>query len=494
MKKLTLLIATLLITLNVVKAQLIGTGTNIDPYLIGTIDDLKFLRDQVNLSTNANEETTSIYQKAGVYYKLVGNIDLAAEDWTPIGNTNTTFRSFRGVIDGNGYSISNLKIGNSTTRSTLTCAGFFGFAKNATLKNLTLVNAQVYVGLSTGIAQNAILVGNANTTIIDKCQLSGTLNTVNIGGLQIGGVIGNATDITLVNSYANVTVRGESTKNTGTAIAVNCGGFIGVASKSALGTSVNNCYSAGSIEAISPMPSGTGNFVYVGGIVANIAAGDATYQNKTLNCYSACTITSTNSGTATNYTGGIAGSNGNYNTISNCIALNPSITFTSSSTTKSVNRIVGNNSATSTVISNNYALESMTITGYTPTSDIAGKDGADLGTNVPKNLLNAYVTSNSAPAGVSWLYWATTVGVNNGNPYFTTTNPTTNLESIRTNLKYHTSKGKIVFVDCKVGDKLVVYNLVGRKVIDAKTLTTNYEIGLPSGVYLTNEGNKIIVY
>ena len=375
--------------------SLTGSGTSSGPYLISTVDDLKFLRDQVNLSTNENEETTSIYQKAGVYYKLTANIDLSAEDWTPIGNTNTVYRSFRGVFDGNGFSISNLKIGNSTTRSTLTCAGFFGFAKNATLKNLTFVNAQVYVGLSTGIAQNAILVGNANTTIIDNCQLSGTVNTVNIGGLQIGGVIGNAADVTLVNSYANITVRGESTKNTGTAIAVNCGGFIGVASKSALGTSVNNCYSAGSIEAISPMPSGTGNFVYVGGIVANIAAGDATYQNKTLNCYSACTITSTNSGTATNYTGGIAGSNGHYNTISNCIALNPSITFTSNGTIKSANRILGYNSATSTVLSNNYALESMTITGYTPTSNITGKDGADLGANVPATLLNNYLSTQT---------------------------------------------------------------------------------------------------
>ncbi len=347
------------------------------------------------MTGNTTKLNTNSYQKAGVFYKLTANIDLAVEEWTPIGNTNTTFRSFRGVFDGNGFSISNLKIGNSTTRSTLTCAGIFGYVKNATLKNLTLVNAQVYVSSSTGIAQNAILVGNANTTIIDNCQLSGTVNTVNNNGLQIGGAIGNATDVTLVNSYANITVRGETTVSTGTAIAVNCGGLLGVASTSTLGTSVNNCYSTGSIEAISPMPSGTGNFVYVGGIVANIAAGTATYPNKTLNCYSACTITSTNSGTATNYTGGVVGSNGNYNTISNCIALNPSITFTSSSTTKSVNRIAGNNGATSTTLSNNYALESMTITGYTPTSNITGKDGADLGVNVPATLLNNYLSTQT---------------------------------------------------------------------------------------------------
>ncbi|MDX9747541.1 MAG: DUF6383 domain-containing protein [Paludibacter sp.] len=495
MKKITVLLLAVLVTVTAANAQLSGGGTEQNPYLISSLDDLKFFRDQINAETNVDEPTTSLYQKAGVYFKLVSDIDLTTEDWLPIGNANTVFRSFRGTLDGNGHKITNLKIGSTTTRAAFGQAGLFGYSKNnAVLKNLTIENAAVYNGTVASLNQTAILVANANLTTIHNCHVSGVADCLHTSkGVQVGGIVANGIDITLINSSANVTINAESTVNTGTQIAVNSGGLVSVLAVSATGSIIKNCFSKGSIIATSAMPSGTGNFVYAGGIVANSAAGNATYQNKIINCYSSCNLTSTSTGTVISYAGGIAGSNGNYGTISNCIALNPSITFNSGATTKSANRITGNNAATSTVLADNYASEGMTITGYTPTSNITGKDGIDLGVNLPKNLLNSYIQSNQAPSGFNWLFWETNEGINAGLPYLLNSPPTTTNEIQIEKNKFYVSHGKIVFYDCVVGKTVSVYNLKGELVKQRMFTSDRTIIELPSGLYVVTGGHKVLV-
>ncbi|MDX9747534.1 MAG: T9SS type A sorting domain-containing protein [Paludibacter sp.] len=416
MNKITVLLLAVLVTVTAANAQLSGGGTAQDPYLISSVNDLKFLRDQVNLTTNTSELNTSVYQQAGKIFRLTTDIDLVSEEWIPIGNFNNAFRSFRGIFDGNGHKIQNLKIGSVTSRAAFVQAGLFAYCtNNAILKNITIENAAVYNGTVASLNQTAILVANANLTTIHNCHVSGVADCLHTSkGVQVGGIVANGIDITLINSSANVTINAESTVNTGTQIAVNSGGLVSVLAVSATGSIIKNCFSKGSIIATSAMPSGTGNFVYAGGIVANSAAGNATYQNKIINCYSSCNLTSTSTGTVISYAGGIAGSNGNYGTISNCIALNPSITFNSGATTKSANRITGNNAATSTVLADNYASEGMTISAYTPTSNITGKDGADLGVNVPATLMNSILSNLAAIKTGTEIYlfkpWITSFG------------------------------------------------------------------------------------
>jgi len=495
MRKITVLLLAVMLTFTAAQAQLSGSGTEQDPYLISSVDNLKFFRDQINAETNVDEATTSLYQKAGIYFKLTADIDLATEDWTPIGNANTAFRSFRATLDGNGYKIMNLKIGSATTRVALGQAALFGYSKsNAVIKNLKVENAAVYNGTTGSLNQTAILVANANLTTIHNCHVSGIADCLHTSkGVQVGGIVANGIDITLINSSANVTISAESTVNTGTSIAVNSGGLVSVLAVSASGSIIKNCYSKGTIIATSAMPSGTGNFVYAGGIVANIAAGNATYQNKIINCYSASNITSTSAGTVTSYAGGISGSNGNYGTVSNCLALNSTITFNSGGTVKSANRITGNNAATATVLADNYASETMTITGYAPTSNITGKDGEDLGINVPKNLLNSYLQSNQAPAGFNWLYWETTNGVNGGLPYFLSSPPTTTNEIQIEKNKFYVSNGKIIFYDCVVGKTISVYNVKGELVKQSTFNSDRTEIEIPTGLYVVTGGHKVLV-
>ena len=76
------------------------------PYQISTADELLWFADQVNKST---KKSTSM-----LCAKLTKDIDLTkVEAWTPIGamtNTYGDYVKFGGTFDGDGHTISNLKI------------------------------------------------------------------------------------------------------------------------------------------------------------------------------------------------------------------------------------------------------------------------------------------------------------------------------------------------------------------------------------------------
>jgi|GEM_PF-4653828 len=67
-----------------------GSGTVVDPYQIATKSHLEMMRTASN-----------------AFYVLVADIDLNNEEWTPIGSST---QPFTGRFDGNGYTISNLKV------------------------------------------------------------------------------------------------------------------------------------------------------------------------------------------------------------------------------------------------------------------------------------------------------------------------------------------------------------------------------------------------
>ena len=62
---------------------------------------------------------------------MQNNIDMNGVEWEPI-------TEFNGIFNGNGYTISNLKItGNNSN------VGLFGFTSDGEVKNLTVNNAEV---------------------------------------------------------------------------------------------------------------------------------------------------------------------------------------------------------------------------------------------------------------------------------------------------------------------------------------------------------------
>jgi len=155
-----------------------GDGSVGKPYEISSAAELAWFRNQVNSGNNR------------ISAELTENIDLAEFShaasttytqelsWTPIGNSDNRYQ---GTFDGNGKTISNLYI-NATPRD---YAGFFGFADNGSIKNITFDNAKV-----TSIAQfTGILIGQANNSFIENIK---TLESCSVDGVKtVGGIAGS---------------------------------------------------------------------------------------------------------------------------------------------------------------------------------------------------------------------------------------------------------------------------------------------------------------
>lgn len=145
-----------------------GSGTESDPILIETAEQLKLLADKVNSGTK--------YE--GVYFKLVSNIDLNNKEWMPIGNSS---KPFMGILNGDKNSIINLKITNKDN------AGLLGMVQNASILNLK-VSGNIRCETKSAIS---MLCGEAEigTLTINNVETSGLV----IGKEKVGGFCGDFT-------------------------------------------------------------------------------------------------------------------------------------------------------------------------------------------------------------------------------------------------------------------------------------------------------------
>ncbi len=202
-------------------------GTETDPYLIESVNDLKKLAADIE---------SSGMDYAGKFIKLVNDLDLNGEAFKPIAGDGLT--EFKGSFDGNNKTISNLKI-STTTDGT----GLFGrVGLGGVIKNLTIdANSSVAGKSSVGG-----FVGMLNSGTVDNCvnmaTVSATATTANIGGIigqasgtavisnckntaditagksQTGGIVGyaNGTEIKIINASNEGKITG-TTKTAGIA-------------------------------------------------------------------------------------------------------------------------------------------------------------------------------------------------------------------------------------------------------------------------------------
>ncbi len=318
-----------------------GSGTEADPYQIKTVKHLQ------NVSI-ASAET------AGLYFKLMNDIDLENMEWTPINNTGTV-RDLN--FDGDNHKISNLKVSHNSTNAYYN--SLFGYLTGS-VKDLTIENADVYSGNSasaTGVLSgwfqkgsitnvdvtgtNAVhivnnnsassgcggLVGAINHVTVKDCDISGV--TITIDGSVIPQNVGGLTGSTKFNASTleDCTVNGSSVQG-----AYKAGGLVGSAD---IATTITDCnvgtVSAVTVEATTASTTGgAGGLVgagtaavtfsgchfngsvigiaLVGGLTGQVSA-KTTYDD----CSSAGSVEATGSiadfvsGETSSYVGGIAG-------------------------------------------------------------------------------------------------------------------------------------------------------------------------------------------
>lgn len=297
-----------------------GSGTEADPYLVYTAEDLQ-----------------GAYKKG--YFKLMNDIDLTSwikensptKGWLPIGQNTGDASNF----NGDGHKITGL-----WTNTTDDNVGLFSNFSSGTIKNLTVEVAKgkkVKGGNYTGI----IIGRNMNGTLLNCTAKGDVEGTLNVGGViggsekntlnnltfegnvtsttdnaHVGGAIGfdKASTITSVHAYSTLNATGEQAK---------VGGVVGSIEESTLTKSHAQChihvtganamvggvagYSAAQIALSYSMGevSAEGADSYVGGVVG--------YAKDAINnCYSAAKLT------GNLYTGGICAYS--FSTINNCYA------------------------------------------------------------------------------------------------------------------------------------------------------------------------------
>ena len=200
-----------------------GDGSPDSPYEIFTADELKNFATAVN---NGSEKSA--------HAKLMNNIDLnpdmkisedgtvtgAHDQWIPIGNDA---HQYIGTFDGNGKTIENLYIKNTTSDY---YQGLFG-RFNGTVQDLT-VSGSVSVSDSDHVGG---IVGYNSSGTVTNCAFTGSVS----GSEYVGGVVGyNHSSGRVKNCYNTGKVSGSD----------QIGGVVGRNQ----GGSVQNCYNTSSVK------------------------------------------------------------------------------------------------------------------------------------------------------------------------------------------------------------------------------------------------------
>jgi len=260
MKKLLLITFTIIISMTASAQSLVwdgaaepwthGSGTEDDPYLIETPQNLAYIADVVNGEPDWNNNWK--YRFADTCFLLTADIDLGGANgvtWDPIGTR--TFHSnevrFAGHFDGGGHVISNMRVTNEKTYY-YDYYGLFGFADGGSIKNVVLDNTcsiQIddcynYSGISVGS-----IIGSGINISVSDCHSEAKINCVglftDVGGCDIGGICGYLYVSSINNCYfgGNINCDGTSLYSS-----VAVGGITGITGDS----EVTYCHNAGDIE------------------------------------------------------------------------------------------------------------------------------------------------------------------------------------------------------------------------------------------------------
>lgn len=272
-----------------------GSGTEADPYIITTPEQLDNLRNYLG------------YENQRVQYKLANDIDLTdylspggagyneGAGWQPIGGNDehgsTQFR-FHGSLDGAGFKVTGLWINREEQNQ----VGLFGAVGDPAVKDTTLLkNLGVEISTKTFADLGIALTGYQNSwrKLTDAVGVYGSyfvgglvgrnygtvINSYSAGdvmsyGYFLGGLVGN-NEGTVENSYSACTVRANYRRPAGGLVGENSG-------------IITNCYAKGDITGGGPQHGGLvgnnsgtiTNCYATGGVSGGTSTGGLVGENK----------------------------------------------------------------------------------------------------------------------------------------------------------------------------------------------------------------------
>lgn len=224
------------------------------PYVIANAAHLNEFADKVN--------NLSATRSVPMFTKLVADIDLGEYNWKPIGGQGNT--AYKGTFDGNGKTISNLKINitkdnyqdfiavstNATETKAFLDIGLFGRIEHSTIKNLNVKDAninldsevyaianqaegpdgatwekmaRVSVGTIAGAAYNSDIIGNEENLSSIVVRINGFSCNQTGSAHGLGGVVGGAQLVRVKNYNVQANIINNKAEVKGSCI----GGVIG---------------------------------------------------------------------------------------------------------------------------------------------------------------------------------------------------------------------------------------------------------------------------
>ena len=233
---------------------LAGSGSQDDPYLIGSAEELASLGGR---------------SFSGKSYRLTQDIDMENVPMQPI-------KEFAdGTFDGDGHTISNLTISAASGN-----AGLFAETNSSTVfKNIILHNVSVTLTGGSYAGVGGLIGKIYGSTTIQGCGVSGAVtyssgysyNSGNVGGL-VGYLNGKCT---IKESYSQATIKNENNNSSSTA-----GGLLGKTGNYYT-LSVTDCYASGDVTAAGGR---------AGGFTGDVYCSNG-YKHTYENCYAAGKVT-----------------------------------------------------------------------------------------------------------------------------------------------------------------------------------------------------------
>lgn len=179
--------ATVLDTFNS-EFELVGDGSETNPFIISSAEHLWRLRDFTNSDENNTKLTgkTHFRQECDLRMRDICTSSDRKFGWLPIGSIPEN--PFRGIYDGNGYKITGLWIHRPNSPG----IGLFGFIDQAKISNLTVQNPDIEGNYAVGA-----LVGGTSapgdkrgSSALHGCTVEGGSVSAPTGSVAVGGLIG----------------------------------------------------------------------------------------------------------------------------------------------------------------------------------------------------------------------------------------------------------------------------------------------------------------
>lgn len=445
-----------------------GWWTSAGNYDISWYDEAE---DSFSISSPAQLAGVAYLVKNGRTFEgktvtLTGNIDLDGLKWEPIGKANLQ-QIFKGVFDGGGYEIHNLRSEVISTGEAY--SGLFGAIYQAQVTRVVLaedceIRTSYYGGGVVAYAQESEIVSCENRASVSFEGLAGY-----VGG--IAGYVVSTSSIDRCENLGIVTGTVQPSDNYASCL-VYAGGIAGVNQESTIINSSNHAVVA--VEALPEYDS------CAGGIVG-YNSGSSTFI---ANCYNVAGVRLSGSG----FAGGILSYTDNADIrVANCYNIG------------TVSGVPGKSYPVVPILSADSE------DCYYLTNCVEG-EGSYAGTALTVDYMKSTAfaarlndwskTNNSSETGRQTLYWKVEDAENDGYPVFTDQDPGyTGVESVVSGVRiYPTTVSGELFV-CGAESPIYICNLAGHivSIIDPTEEITVVDMSRRvAGVYLVRTGDKVV--